>query len=40
MILHIAEEQLPVFVSVQSAAMIVKLLPAFAWLLYATAIMS
>lgn len=40
MYLHIAEEQLPVFDSVHPASMIAKLLPAFAWLLNVTVIMS
>ncbi len=36
MYLHIAEWQLPVFVSVYPTSMIAKLLPAFAWLLVVT----
>ena len=38
--LHIAEEQLPVFVSVHPAFTIAKLLPAFAWLMNVPVIMS
>ncbi len=38
--LHVAEEQLQVFVSVHPASMKAKLLPGFAWLLAVTVIMS